>query len=220
MRTLTRTMLALFAVAQLSGCSSSTTVEHLFNGKDLSNWNLYVDNSTGVDASDVFTVENGVINCSGVPYGYMYTQEKYSNFKLHVEWRWNDEEASNSGIFLFVQEGESIWPNAIETQLCAGKAGDFVLLGGSEMEEFTVEEDEKRPKFPIISKMNDSNEVEVGQWNSADISCYNGNISVTINGLKQNEGTISKDILGYIALQSEGGAIQFRNITLSQTTVQ
>jgi Domain of Unknown Function (DUF1080). len=51
----------------------------------------------------------------------MYTKEKYSNFILDVEWRY-PVEATNSGIFLFVQDGEKLWPNAIECQLHAGDA--------------------------------------------------------------------------------------------------
>ncbi len=80
-------------------------VVKLFNGKDLSNWNLFVDKG-GASAQEVYTVKDGVIHVKGTPFGYMYTKEKYSNFILDVEWRY-PVEATNSGIFLFVQDGEN-----------------------------------------------------------------------------------------------------------------
>ena len=60
-------------------------IEKLFNGKDLSNWNFVVDKNS-VPAEQVFSVKDGLIQVAGQPFGYMYTKEKYGNYKLHVEW--------------------------------------------------------------------------------------------------------------------------------------
>ena len=101
--------------------------ENLFNGKDLSNWNFVVKDNN-VPASEVFTVRDGLIHISGQPFGYMYTKKKYSNFKLHVEWRWPvQQEKSNSGIFLLIEEAKNPFPNGIECQLQEGNAGDFIM---------------------------------------------------------------------------------------------
>ena len=67
----------------------------LFNGKDLTNWVFYLKDKT-VDPATVFTVQNGVIHISGNPFGYMRTKDTYSDYRLHVEWRWPSE-ATNSG---------------------------------------------------------------------------------------------------------------------------
>lgn len=188
-------------------------VVKLFNGKDLSNWNLFVDKG-GASAQEVYTVKDGVIHVKGTPFGYMYTKEKYSNFILDVEWRY-PVEATNSGIFLFVQDGEKLWPNAIECQLHAGDAGDFVFLGGSDLFEFMSRPGTVRPAFPVVKKTNESSEKPVGEWNRAKIYCKDGNITVFINGVYQNSGTRSMHKTGYIALQSEGKDIQFRNVTVT-----
>lgn len=185
----------------------------LFNGKDLRNWNLFVDKGD-LTADQVFTVKDGVIHCVGKPFGYMYTKETFQNFQLHVEWRW-PEEPANSGIFLFVQDGEKLWPHAIECQLHAGDAGDFVLLGGSDLKEFKLAEGEQRPAFPVVTKKKVSNEKPTGQWNSADITCKNGKITVIINGTHQNTGSKPVYKKGHIALQSEGGPVEFRNVQLT-----
>ncbi len=49
-----------------------------------SGWQLHVDEQ-GVDAEDVWSVKNGVIDCKGVPRGYMRTEGKYKNYVLHFQ---------------------------------------------------------------------------------------------------------------------------------------
>ena len=162
-----------------------------------------------------YAVKNGLIHIKGKPFGFMYTENKYSNFRLHVEWKYPIE-GSNSGIFLFLQEPtKELWPNAVECQLCSGRAGDFVLLGGSDVSEYKAPEGKPRPKFPVVERFVKERENPVGEWNSADIICKDGNIEVYINGALQNIGTKSAHSKGYIGLQSEGGDILFRNVRLT-----
>lgn len=188
---------------------SAQKTHKLFNGKDLNNWNFVVDKNA-VPAEQVFGIQNGVIHIKGQPFGYMYTKEKYSNYKLHVEWRWPDG-ASNSGIFLLIADPKNPFPNGVECQLHAGDAGDFVLLGGSELAEF----EGPRPEFPVVKKAHDSSEKPVGEWNEANIFVKNGVITVYINGVYQNTGT-NKVKEGFVGLQSEGHDVQFRNVTLTE----
>ena len=188
---------------------SAQKTHKLFNGKNLNNWNFVVEKNA-VPAEQVFGIQNGVIHIKGQPFGYMYTKEKYSNFKLHVEWRWPDG-ASNSGIFLLIADPKNPFPNGIECQLHAGDAGDFVLLGGSELAEF----EGPRPEFPEVKKAHDSSEKPVGEWNEANIFVKNGVITVYINGVYQNTGT-NKVKEGFVGLQSEGHDVQFRNVTLTE----
>ena len=97
--------LALATVALLGSASDiqAQKSQKLFNGKNLSNWNFVVDKNA-VPAEQVFSVKDGLIRISGEPFGYMYTKEKHSNYKLHVEWRWVDGKPSNSGIFLLIAD--------------------------------------------------------------------------------------------------------------------
>lgn len=191
-------------------CKAGEAVQ-LFNGQDLNNWSFFLEDAT-VDPNSVFSVQDGVINIKGQPFGYMYTKVKYEDFYLHAEWCYPTE-PSNSGIFLYVQDPK-FWPNAIECQLFATKAGDFVLLGGSDMTEYKLPEGQtERPKFPIVEARGESSEKPVGQWNSADIICKDGKITVFINGKLRNEGT-SVNKSGHIGLQSEGGTVLFRNVNL------
>ena len=180
----------------------------LFNGKDLSNWVFYLKDQS-VDPANVFTVKDGVIHISGDPFGYMRTKEKYSDYKLNVEWRWPSE-ATNSGVFVHGQEPDAIWLKCIECQLMAGNAGDFVCMNGADMNE--------RPDKSkvVVKKMSESSEKPVGEWNTMEVICKANTIEVIVNGVRQNKGTNVNITSGSICLQSEGKAIEFRNVFLSK----
>jgi len=195
-----------------SSCSSSPKEEKLFNGKDLSNWEFVVDGNS-VPADQVYSVEDGCILVQGMPFGYMYTKKTYRNYTLNVEWRWVDE-PTNSGIFLIIAETTNPFPNGIECQLAAGNAGDFVLLGGSDMLEYKTPEGRERPRFPVIRKREESSEKPAGEWNKAKIIVNEGKITVYINDVFQNEAT-NPVKEGHIGLQSEGKRINFRNVTVT-----
>ena len=205
--------IAAFLLSGFVAGAQNKTID-LFNGVNLKGWGFVLDGNSK-QPEEVFTVKDGVIHITGAPFGYMYTNDKYENFHLHVEWRWDKGEATNSGIFLYVQDDNKVWPNAVECQLCAGKAGDFVLLGGSDLAEFKVEKGKQRPPFPVVPKMRESSEMKTGEWNNADVTCNKGNITVYINGVLQNKGSKSMHKSGRIALQSEGKDIQFRNVRIT-----
>ena len=153
-------------------------------------------------------MNDGKICIAGTPFGYLRTEKKYGDYTLHVEWRWVGE-GTNSGLFQRVQDGDKLWCTAIECQLCSGKAGDFVMLGGAKIKEV-----ECVGEYPVKDRAGDY-ENPVGEWNSADIVCKGNSIKVMINGKVQNECTC-EFVDGYIALQSEGGPIEFRNIYITE----
>ncbi|MCK4990558.1 MAG: DUF1080 domain-containing protein, partial [Bacteroidales bacterium] len=163
-----------------------------------------------------FYVEDGVINTPGDPFGYIRTKESYSNFKLHVEWRWT-EEPSNSGVFLNVQGKEIVFPHCVEAQLMHGRAGDFVLMrkGTSiTIKDSTYMVTSEENPYLGIPKFEESSEKPAGEWNTYDITSKDGTLELHVNGVLQNSGTGMSLTEGNIALQSEGGPIQFRNIYL------
>jgi hypothetical protein len=186
--------------------SKSETIR-LFNGKDLTNWDFNLRDAS-VDPATVFTIKNGVINISGNPFGYMRTKETYSDYKLHVEWRW-PQEATNSGVFIHGQLPDAIWLECIECQLKAGSAGDFVCMNGADMKEHT------NKAVSSIKKMAESSEKPTGEWNTMEVVCNGSSIEVYINGVLQNKGTDLNISSGHICLQSEGKDVEFRNVFLT-----
>jgi hypothetical protein len=179
----------------------------LFNGKDLGNWVFYLKDKT-VDPASVFTVQNGVIHISGNPFGYMRTKDTYSDYSLHVEWRWPSE-ATNSGVFVHGQKPDTIWLKCVECQLQAGNAGDFVCMNGADMNERA---DKSKA---VVKKMAASSEKTTGEWNAMEVVCNGNTIEVYVNGVLQNKGTDVSVNRGSICLQSEGKDIEFRNVFLS-----
>ena len=154
----------------------------LFNGKDLNNWVFNLKDPQLI-LQRYLKYSNGVIHITGDPFGYMRTKETYSDYKLHVEWRWPSE-ATNSGVFIHAQEPDSIWLKCIECQLKAGSAGDFVCMNGSDMNEHI-----DKSKIVVTKMAASSSEKPAGEWNTMEVVCKANTIEVYVNGVLQNKGT-------------------------------
>ena len=179
----------------------------LFNGRNLDNWVFFLKDNTA-DPASVFSVRDGKIHISGNPFGYMRTKETYSDYKLHVEWRW-PMEPTNSGVFVHAMQPDAIWPRCVECQLMAGNAGDFVCMNGADMNERADKTN------AIVKKMAPSSEKKAGEWNIMEVTCRGNTIEVLVNGVLQNKGTNVSVSSGSICLQSEGKDIEFRNVYLT-----
>jgi hypothetical protein len=192
-----------------AGCASQKRV-HLWNGRDFTGWKRVLSDEN-VDVDSVWSVRNGVVHCKGKPNGYMRTTADYSNYKLHLEWRWVAE-PTNSGVLLHATGPDKVWPRCIESQLKSGNAGDFVLIGGTGISVGGKFIQDTSKAYVIVPKQRDSSEKAPGLWNAYDIVCSGDTIVCHVNGVLQNEGTNATDTSGKICLQSEGSPIEFRNI--------
>jgi hypothetical protein len=187
----------------------------LFDGKNLNGWTAFTKDPN-FDKSKLFYVKDDVIESPGVPMGYLRTDKQFSNYRLHVEWRWVDN-PGNSGILIHVNGPDMLWPAHYQGQLKAGDAGDFVLQGVGEKitvrdTVFTSSEKVK----PLIRKDKPSSEKEPGQWNSMDVTAKGNTVIIKVNGVLQNSGKNCSLTKGAIGLQAEGAKIQFKNIWLTQ----
>ena len=207
--------LSLSALAGCHGTSRTTSPDEkmvLWNGTDFTGWHRYVADPT-VDVNNVWRVRNHVIRCSGQPDGYLRTENRYKNYRLHVEWRWPDK-AANSGVLLNMSGPDQLWPTCIECQLKAGNAGDFVLMNGAGLTVNGIDRKDAAKQFVAIEKKATVSEKPAGQWSTYEILCKKGTIRCFVNGVLQNEGSKASPNTGWIGLQSEGGPIEFRNIYL------
>ena len=197
-----RTLTALLTLGILCCISCGERQTNLFNGKDLTGWTFHLSPESDVPASEVFEVDDGVISIAGQPFGYMLTEQSFSDYKLHLEWRWT-EEPSNSGIFLHAEPIDAIWPRCAEVNLMAGRAGDMIASGGSAFEELT--------EGRWLRSTVDSAEKPAGEWNTAEIICQGNSIQAYVNGVLMNQAHFDRSA-GPIGLQSEGGPLEIRNI--------
>ena len=185
-------------------------VEKLFNGKDLDNWTFFLNDENGpADPSDVWSVKDGVIRCTGEPFGYIRTKDTYRNFKLTVEWRW-PEEPGNSGVFFRIYGEDKLWPLCVEAQLMHEHAGDLIAFGRN------LEGGEREDDISFLARKGESVEQKPGEWNLYEIHCHREDMVITLNGKEVNRTSGSIPYEGGIGLQSEGAPIEFRRVELTR----
>ena len=189
----------------------------LWGQDNMDGWDFVVKDGAA-EAEDVWSIKDGVVRCEGTPFGFMRTKAEYANYRLRLEWRWVGE-GGNSGVLLHCQgpnvcTDDSLFPKCVEAQLKSGGAGDVVIMYGARVAEIERDYAPGRP-FLAKPKDHDSNEKPLGEWNVYDIICKGDTIALYVNGLLQNTVTGATPSAGSIALQSEGGVIEFRNATVA-----
>ena len=211
----------IFAGALLSTLATQACVQdessvqeiRLFNGRDLSGWQYFlVDESARME--HVWSVEDGILVVQGEPQGYLYTENDFENFRLVVEWRW-PETPGNSGVLMRITGEPMMLPNCVEAQLQSGNAGDMYGFQGFKI----GGEEERLSEIPRLQGWGlakiEGNENEPGEWNRYEITVDGDKVTLLVNGKKVNEATDVDVRPGRIGLQSEGGVIHFRTVTLT-----
>ena len=202
-------------------CRADEELKPIFNGKDLSGWvpvNV---------ANDTYTVRDGMIIINGSPTGYMRTEKMVENFVFECDWR-HMKSGGNSGVFVW---GDGIpamgtgYTRGIEVQVLdegfnpKGKnewytcQGDIFPIWGATMTPWgrIANGGKGKRSFPMEDRTKPSPE-----WNHYRIEGNNGEIHLSVNG---KEVTVAKDCVprkGFLALESEGAEIHFKNIRLKE----
>jgi hypothetical protein len=189
----------------------------LFNGHDLTGW------VNANCAPETWSVTNGMIHCTGHPTGAMRTERQYENFILEVDWR-HLVSGGNSGVFIWgtpIAAPGVPFLRGIEVQVLdhgynvKGKNewytthGDVFPIHGAHMKPFGRHNGER--SFP-------SEERSKGfpEWNHYRIVCENGTIRLSVNGKEVSGGEDCNYRKGYLALESEGAPVEFRNIRIKE----
>ena len=198
----------------------------LFNGKDLAGWTSVADHSvTGgyVAAEPTWFVKDGTVMTTGTPFGYLRTQRgDYGDFLLHVEFRWwRQTERPNSGVFVrLAADTGSFAPRCVENQLCRGKVGDMLGLAGMRLGGLEPKDDydPSRPLSGITFATRQGKDVErpFGEWNDVEVEAKGDALVCRVNGVEVNRVSGVAAAKGAVALQSEGGAVQFRNVWIEE----
>ena len=189
----------------------------LYNGKDLKNW-------VNVNcAPDTWTAQGDVIHCTGHPTGALRTPRQYENFILELDWR-HLKPAGNSGVFIW---GSAIaapgvpFLRAIEVQVLdndfniPGKNewytthGDVFPIHGSHMKPIHKGNGDAllphRGTQQIVSRM----ESLPHRRQQREIAA----VGQRQRGLRRGRRVWRK---GYLALESEGSPVEFRNIRIQE----
>ncbi len=207
-------LLSSFLIPPASASAAEAGFKPLFNGRDLRGW-------VNVNcAPETFTVRDGMIHCDGVPTGALRTDRQYENFILELEWR-HLKAGGNAGVFIWSGPMPALgqpFLRAIEVQVLDhgyGKSdwftthGDIFPIHGSTMKPFAPSRGDR--SFP-----KESRSLGAPEWNHYRIVATNGVIRLSVNGAEVSGGTGCNWRRGYIALESEGGIVDWRNLRIRE----
>ncbi len=182
----------------------------LFNGTNFDGFTFCMRN--GADPMQTWEVTNGVIHCTGTPTGYLRTKQSYSNYVITVEWRFREvtPKANNTGVLVHMQLPDKVWPMCVQNQGKTRRQGDLFVMAGAECKEHKGMD----PNTPVPLR-GESNENPIGQWDTNVTVCAGSDIKAIINGKLLNEITECTISSGFIGIQSEGGDIEIRKMTLT-----
>ena len=143
------------------------------------------------------TEDGPVLICRGEPHGYLRTTQVYREFEFGLEWKYPRDSNGNSGVLVFTEGEDRIWPKSVQVQLHQPNTGSVFGSGGAQIEPAIMRSDLSRP---------------VNQWNQLQVSCHQGAVRVTVNGKEVGDVKVLSPQAGAIGLQSEGSEVHFRNI--------
>ncbi|EON77666.1 putative secreted glycosyl hydrolase [Lunatimonas lonarensis] len=195
-----RNLFMAFAVLMMMGCAASDEIE-LFNGKDLSGWQIY--------GTEKWYVENGVLVSESGPdaeYGYLGTTENYKDFELTAEFK--QDQDGNSGIFFrSTFEGTKVSGWQVEVAPPGNDTGGIYESYGRG---WLIKPDPEKDKH-----------LKFGEWNDIKVRVQGDRVTTWLNGVEMVDYSDEKigQGEGQIALQIHSGGglkISWRNLRLKQ----
>lgn len=181
----------------------------LFNGKDLTGWE-----GAGEPAEKCWMVENGLLQCTGKPGPWLRTKDEYADFNLRLDYQ--VDAGGNSGVYVRVpadgnhhRENDTLPPAGFEVQVLDDAAEQYKDLKDFQ---FSASVYDIAGAQPRVSKPH-------GAWNTLEIDCHGGLITVSHNGqivtkVNPESHPLSKlrQLKGYLGLQNHNTLVKFRNV--------
>lgn len=215
--------------------------QYLFNGEDLEGWVVKINHhALGDNYANTFRVEDGKLVVSYDNYtsfdnrfGHLFYKTSFSSYHLKVQYHFTEqwmEDAPdyafrNSGVMFHSQDPKTIekdqdWPTSIEFQMLADEGdgnprptgnvctpGTAIFLDGVLEEQHCINSSSET--FPL------------DEWVQADLIVYSDSLVIhMINGdtvlqytkPQLDNGNLLKE--GFVALQSEGHGIEFKEVKI------
>jgi mono/diheme cytochrome c family protein len=198
--------------------------ERIFNGRDLSGWNILLGPNCGAPPAgcsrteplDVLRVEDEMIVCECHVHGHLYTDKKYFNFTLRFDTRFerpaefgpeDDDELFSGGsgykIFTTVSDAGFL-TKYLEVEGRHRDILELVRVGGGPAGPIgQVDLEAKRRAIRPL-----------GEWNAIEISAKDGFVQTKINGAVVASAKTDYTEAGHIAFQSQGARMFWRNIRI------
>jgi hypothetical protein len=179
----------------------------LFDGRTLSGWTI--ENTQAGN----FTVAGGVLRVEG-PGGWLRSERRYGDFSLRTEFRFLTPDA-DSGIFVRAAAGSQFgrgWPgNAYQVQLrVPSTPSRLPPVGGLFRHGTAAGETSFDPA--LVEKLFTG----VGQWQVLEIDVAGDTLRVRFNGTEVTRAANILNSPGYVGVQGETGALEYRAIEIRE----
>lgn len=186
----------------------------LFNGTDLDGWKFHFGQSNTVN-DGTFTVQDGVLICSGKPSGYMFTGRSYRNYTLQFEFAFAKPEGltddsqfrGNSGCLIHVGEANAlgVWPRSIEVQGMNRQLGLILPIPRS-----------LKCTRTFDAQASENARKPIGEFNQVEIEVDGGDMVIKLNGVAVSTVGDCELTQGPIGFQSEGIETHWKNIRVRE----
>lgn len=219
----------LMLVALLQTANAQKGFKPLFDGTTTTGWHTYgkttVGNAWKVEADGVLHFDPAAAkNGQG---GDLVTDQEYTNFHLKLEWKVAPK--ANSGIIFYVNEDLDKYPNTYSTGL------EMQVLDNDGHPDGKITKHAAGDLYDLI-KSSSAAAKPVGEWNTAEVVCKFGKLTLVLNGVFVVETTLWDDNFksllagskfatwkdfgtfktGKIALQDHGDHVWYRNIKIKE----
>ena len=201
-------LLSVMLASPIMASENDGDLKDLFNGKNLDGW-------VNVNcAPETWTVQDGIIVCTGIPTGILRTTKMYENYVLELEYK-HLKKRGNAGLFLHswdITAPGKPFSRSIECQVMDGNGGDVFAIHGAFMMP-----DKPHPKgWNMRSLPIEFRQKPPGEWNHYRVISQDGTVTLALNGKVVTRGYHCIPRKGYICLESEGSEVHFRNIQIQE----
>ncbi|NDP28667.1 MAG: DUF1080 domain-containing protein [Flavobacterium sp.] len=219
---------AVILIAFIQTVNAQKGFKPLFDGHTTTGWHTYGKTTAG----SAWKVQDGVLHFDPAAAkdnqgGDLVTDKEYENFHLKLEWKAAPK--ANSGIIFYVNENLEKYPNTYSTGL------EMQILDNEGHSDGKITKHRAGDLYDLIKSSTEPVK-PVGEWNTAEVLCKNGKLTLVLNGVIVVEtklwddnfktliagskfadwkgfGTFKK---GKIALQDHGENMWFRNIMIKK----
>jgi hypothetical protein len=162
----------------------------LFDGKSLDGWHL-------VNGAKFF-VEDGVLK-HNLGHGWLRSDKEYSDYILRLELRFMKPK-QDGGVFLRAGKEGKDWPDRKYEVQCENSPRMATIFGTA-----------NKLDVPLTKKILKP----IGEWNQYEIKIVGPKIEVRLNGELVSTADSANNLKkGYIGLQGEDGAHEYRNFRI------
>jgi hypothetical protein len=160
-----------------------------------------------------FTIENGILRAEG-PNGWLRFPGMARDFRMRVELRFVTDVGDSGIFFRALPDGEFNrgWPNrSYQVQLLSPLAGGRLPPVGGIFRHVMPPGETALNTAAVQAAFTGTNE-----WQLVEIEVTGSEVTVALNGTPVTRASGIADVSGYIGIQSETSAVEFRRIDIQE----